>query len=218
MLLVNTSMESRYAINLTWLGLDGLPETKGIVDVLREWGEFRVNTVRRRTQFRLDRVEERLHIVQGRLAAYAKIDQIIKLIRGSEDQAEAKENLISKYKLSEKQAEDIVNLRLGQLTKLDGIKLADEEKALKADRKELKGLLGDEKELKKLVVEERHEDAKKSGDERRTLIKAAERSQVERTVVVEPISVILSQKGWIRARTGHGLDLSGVTFKDRSEE
>jgi topoisomerase-4 subunit A len=213
-LLVNTSMESRYAINLTWLGLDGLPETKGIVDVLREWGEFRVNTVRRRTQFRLDRVEERLHIVQGRLAAYAKIDQIIKLIRGSEDQAEAKENLISKYKLSEKQAEDIVNLRLGQLTKLDGIKLADEEKALKADRKELKGLLGDEKELKKLVVEELHEDAKKYGDERRTLIKAAERSQVERTVVVEPISVILSQKGWIRARTGHGLDLSGVTFKD----
>jgi topoisomerase-4 subunit A len=213
-LLVNTSMESRYAINLTWLGLDGLPETKGIVDVLREWGEFRVNTLRRRTQFRLDRVEERLHIVQGRLAAYAKIDQIIKLIRGSEDQAEAKENLISKYKLSEKQAEDIVNLRLGQLTKLDGIKLADEEKALKADRKELKGLLGDEKELKKLVVEELHEDAKKYGDERRTLIKAAERSQVERTVVVEPISVILSQKGWIRARTGHGLDLSGVTFKD----
>ncbi|HEY1287561.1 MAG TPA: DNA topoisomerase IV subunit A [Burkholderiales bacterium] len=213
-LLVNTSMESRYAINLTWLGLDGLPETKGIVDVLREWGEFRVNTVRRRTQFRLDRVEERLHIVQGRLAAYAKIDQIIKLIRASEDQAEAKTALQKKFDLSEKQAEDIVNLRLGQLTKLDGVKLADEEKALKADRKELKGLLGDEKELKNLVVEELKEDAKKYGDERRTLIKAAERSQVERTVVVEPITVILSQKGWIRARTGHGLDLSGVTFKD----
>ena len=214
-LLVHTSMESRYAVNLTWLGfLDGLPETKGIVDILTEWGEFRVTTVRRRTQFRLDRVEERLHIVQGRLAAYAKIDQIIKLIRASEDQAEAKENLISKYKLSEKQAEDIVNLRLGQLTKLDGIKLTDEEKALKADRKELKGLLGDEKELKKLVVRELDEDAKKYGDERRTLIKAAERSQVERTVVVEPITVILSQKGWIRARTGHALDLSSLSFKD----
>src|SRR4051812_16009988 len=104
-LLVNTSMESRYALNLTWIGRDGLPETKGIVTILSEWGEFRVATVRRRTQFRLDRVEERLHIVQGRLAAYAKIDQIIKLIRASEDQAEAKENLISKYKLSEKQAE-----------------------------------------------------------------------------------------------------------------
>src|SRR3954469_14570579 len=213
-LLVNTSMESRYALNLTWIGRDGLPETKGIVTILSEWGEFRVATVRRRTQFRLDRVEERLHIVQGRLAAYAKIDQIIKLIRASEDQAEAKENLISKYKLSEKQAEDIVNLRLGQLTKLDGIKLGEEEKALKGERKELKGLLGDEKELKKLVVRELDEDAKKYGDERRTRIKAAERSQVERKVVVEPITVILSQKGWIRARTGHALDLSALSFKD----
>src|SRR3954464_1454213 len=213
-LLVNTSMESRYAINLTWIGRDGLPETKGIVTILSEWGEFRVATVRRRTQFRLDRVEERLHIVQGRLAAYAKIDQIIKLIRASEDQAAAKENLISKYKLSEKQAEDIVNLRLGQLTKLDGIKLGEEEKALKGERKELKGLLGDEKELKNLVVRELDEDAKKYGDERRTRIKAAERSQVERKVVVEPITVILSQKGWIRARTGHALDLSALSFKD----
>src|SRR3954454_12208061 len=213
-LLVNTSMESRYAINLTWIGRDGLPETKGIVTILSEWGEFRVATVRRRTQFRLDRVEERLHIVQGRLAAYAKIDQIIKLIRGSEDQAEAKQNLMAKYKLSEKQAEDIVNLRLGQLTKLDGIKLGEEEKALKGDRKELKGLLGDDQELKKLVVRELGEDAKKYGDERRTRIKAAERSQVERKVVEEPITVILSQKGWIRARTGHALDLSALSFKD----
>jgi topoisomerase-4 subunit A len=213
-LLVHTSMESRYAVNLTWIGRDGLPETKGIVTILSEWGEFRVSTVRRRTQFRLDRVEERLHIVEGRLAAYAKIDQIIKLIRGSEDQAEAKENLKSKYKLSEKQAEDIVNLRLGQLTKLDGVKLAEEEKALKGDRRNLKSLLGDDKELKKLVVDELKEDAKKYGDERRTLIKAAERSQVERTVVEEPITVILSQKGWIRARTGHALELGSLSFKD----
>jgi topoisomerase-4 subunit A len=214
-LLVHTSMESRYAVNLTWLGfLDGLPETKGIVDILREWGEFRVATVRRRTQFRLDRVEERLHIVQGRLAAYAKIDEIIKLIRSSEDQAEAKDRLRSKYKLSERQAEDIVNLRLGQLTKLDAVKLNDEKKALESDRRNLKTLLGDDKELKKLVVEELKEDAKKYGDERRTLIKSAERAQVERTVVEEPITVILSHKGWIRARSGHNLDLSTLTFKD----
>src|SRR5918996_1217670 len=213
-LLVHTSMETRYAVNLTWLGLDGLPETKNIVEVLREWGEFRVSTVRRRTQFRLDRVEERLHIVQGRLAAYVKIDEIIKLIRSSEDQAEAKDKLRSKYKFSEKQAEDIVNLRLGQLTKLDGVKLAEEKKGLEADRKNLKTLLADDKELKKLVVEELKEDAKKYGDERRTLIKTAERAQVERTVVEEPITVILSQKGWIRARTGHNLDLPTLTFKD----
>jgi len=213
-LLVHTSLESRYAVNLTWLGLDGLPETKGIVDVLREWGEFRVATVRRRTQFRLDRVQERIEIVLGRLLAYAKIDDVIKIIRASEDQPSAKEALRRKYKFTERQAEDIVNLRLGQLTKLDGIKLNDERKALEADRKALKALLGDEKELKKLVVQELAEDAKKYGDERRTLIKPAERAQIERTVVVEPLTVILSRKGWIRARTGHGLDVSQLTFKE----
>src|SRR6266852_2260823 len=160
-LLVHTSLESRYALNLTWLGLDGLPETKGIVEVLREWGEWRCETVRRRTQFRLARCEERLHIVLGRLLAYVKIDEIIKLIRASEDQMDAKEKLRSKFKFSERQAEDIVNLRLGQLTKLDGVKLNEERKTLEAERKELKTLLGDEKELKKLVVKELAEDAKK---------------------------------------------------------
>jgi topoisomerase-4 subunit A len=213
-LLVHTSLESRYALNLTWLGRDGLPETKGIVDALREWGEFRVDTVRRRTQFRLDRVEERLHIVEGRIKAYAKIDEIIKLIRAAEDQAEAKEKLRERFRFSERQAEDIVNLRLGQLTRLDGVKLNDERKVLDAERKELKSLLGDEKELKKLVVRELGEDAKKYGDERRTLLKPAERAQIERTVVEEPLTVILSRKGWIRARTGHALDVSTLTFKE----
>ena len=213
-LMVHTSLESRYAVNLTWLGLDGLPETKGIVDILREWGDFRVRTVRRRTEFRLAKCEERLHIVMGRLMAYAKIDEIIKLIRASEDQAEARSNLQKRFKFTEKQSEDIVNLRLGQLTKLDGVGLNDERKALEAERKGLKEILGDEKELKKLVVSELHEDAKKYGDERRTLIKTAERAQVERTVVEEPVTVILSRKGWIRARTGHGLDVSQLSFKD----
>ena len=213
-LLVHTSLETRYAINLTWLGLDGLPETKGIVDILREWGEFRVATVRRRTQFRLTRVEERHEIVMGRLLAYVKIDEIIKLIRASEDQAEARLNLQKKFKFSERQSQDIVDLRLGQLTKLDGIKLNDERKALESEKKSLKEILGNEKELKNLVVAELKDDAKKYGDERRTLIKTAERAQVERTVVEEPITVILSQKGWIRARTGHGLDVSQLGFKD----
>jgi topoisomerase-4 subunit A len=213
-LMVNTSLETRYPVNLTWLGLDGLPETKGIVDILREWGEFRVRTVQRRTQFRLDRVQERHEIVMGRLLAYVKIDEIIKLIRASEDQPEAKLNLQKKYKFTERQAQDIVDLRLGQLTKLDGIKLNDERKALEAERKELKNVLDDEKQLKKLVIDELLADAKKFGDERRTLIKTAERATVERTVVEEPVTVILSRKGWIRARTGHGLDTSQLSFKD----
>jgi topoisomerase IV subunit A len=213
-LLVHTSLETRYAVNLTWLGLDGLPETKGILDILREWGEFRVATVRRRTEFRLARVEERLHIVEGRIKAYAKIDDIIKLIRAAEDQADAKQKLRERFKFTERQAEDIVNLRLGQLTRLDGVKLADERKALEGDRKELKSLLGDDKELKKVVIAELSEDAKKYGDARRTRIETAERAQSERAVLDEPISVVLSKKGWIRARTGHAMDLSTLSFKD----
>ena len=213
-LLVHTSLESRYAVNFTWLGRDGLPETKGIVEALKEWGEFRVDTVRRRTQHRLERVQERLEVVLGRLLAYAKIEDIIKLIRASEDQAEARQKLRDKFKFTERQAEDIVNLRLGQLTRLDGVRLNDERKALEGERKDLKSLLNDEKELRKLVVRELEADAKTYGDERRTLIKPAERAQIERRVVEEPITVILSRKGWIRGRTGHGLDLSSLTFKD----
>jgi len=213
-LMVHTSLESRYALNLTWLGLDGLPETKGIVEILREWGEWRVATVRRRTQFRLERVQERLELVLGRLLAYAKIDEVIKLIRASEDQSEARLALQKRFRFTERQSEDIVNLRLGQLTRLDGVKLSEERKALEAQRQELKGILADDKELKRLVVRGLEEDAKKYGDERRTLIKAAARAEVERTVVDEPITVILSQKGWIRARGGHAIDLSSLSFKD----
>jgi len=213
-LLVHTSLETRVPVNLTWLGLDGLPETKDLVTVLREWGEFRIATVRRRTKHRLEKCEERLHIVLGRLLAYVRIDEIIKLIRASEDQAQAKERLRAKLKFSERQAEDIVNLRLGQLTKLDGVKLNDERKALEAERKGLKAILGDDKSLRKLVVAELAEDAKKYGDERRSVIKAEERAQIERTVLEEPITVILSTKGWVRARSGHGVDMDAVNFKD----
>jgi len=213
-LLARTSLETRYAVNLTWLGLDGLPETKGLAEILREWGEWRLQTVRRRTRHRLDRCEERLHIVQGRLLAYARIDDIIRLIRAADDPAEAKRKMMAKWKFSERQAEDIVNIRLGQLTKLDGVKLDDERKSLEAERKALKAVLGDDKQLKKVVVKELEEDAEKYGDERRTRIKAEERAQIERTVVEEPLTVILSRKGWMRARTGHGLDTSTLTFKD----
>jgi len=213
-LLVQTSLETRYALNLTWLGLDGLPETKDIVTILREWGEFRLKTVRRRTQHRLDKCEERLHIVMGRLMAFVKIDEIIKLIRSCEDQPEAKQKLREKYKFSERQAEDIVNLRLGQLTRLDGVKLNEERKALEAEKKGLKEILGDEKVLKRLVIQELADDAKKYGDDRRTLIKADERATIERTVVEEPITVILSKKGWVRGRTGHGVDMDSVNYKD----
>jgi len=213
-LLVHTSLEVRYPVNMTWIGLDGLPETKGIVEVLREWGEFRLATVRRRTEHRLQKCEDRLHIVLGRLLAFVRIDEIIRLIRAADDQAQAKAQMQAKWKFTERQAEDIVNIRLGQLTKLDGVKLNDERKSLEAERKGLKDILGDEKELKKLVVKELEADAKAYGDERRTLIKPEERAAIERTVLEEPLTVILSRKGWVRARTGHGVDMEAVGFKD----
>ena len=216
-LLVHTSLETRLPVNLTWLGLDGLPETKDILTVLREWTGFRVDTVRRRTRHRLERCEERLHIVMGRLLAFVRIDDIIKLIRSCEDQGEAKTRLREKFKFSERQAEDIVNLRLGQLTRLDGVKLNEERKTLEAERKGLKEILGDEKVLKKLVIKELEADSKTYGDERRTLIRADERAQIERSVLEEPVTVILSKKGWVRARSGHGVDMAAMSFKDGDE-
>ncbi|HVB47512.1 MAG TPA: DNA topoisomerase IV subunit A [Burkholderiales bacterium] len=213
-LLVHTSLETRYAVNLTWLGLDGLPDTKGIVEVLREWTAFRLATVKRRTAHRLQKCEDRLHILLGRLLALVKIDEIIKLIRACEDQAEAKQKLAQKWHFSERQAEDIVNLRLGQLTRLDGVKLNDERKALEAERKGLAEILASDKELKKLVVKELEDDAKKYGDERRTVIAEDSRARIERTVLEEPITVILSRKGWLRARSGHDIDPGTLSFKD----
>ncbi len=213
-LLVHTSLEMRYPLNLTWLGLDGLPETKGIVGVLTEWTGFRIATVKRRTQHRLNKVEDRLHIVEGRINAFARIDEIIKLIRSCDDQAEAKRKLSEKWGFSERQAEDIVNLRLGQLTRLDGVKLNEEKKGLEQDRDEHRRVLDSERVLRNLVVKELEEDAKKYGDDRRTLIRADERTQIERAVIEEPVTVILSKKGWVRARVGHGIDLTTVSFKD----
>ncbi len=213
-LLVHTSLEMRYPLNLTWLGLDGLPETKGIVGVLSEWTGFRIATVRRRTQFRLEKCESRLHIVEGRIMAFVKIDEIIKLIRACDDQAEARRKLSEKWGFSERQSEDIVNLRLGQLTRLDGVKLNDEKKALEKEKDDYRRILDSERVLKNLVVKELEEDAKKFGDDRRTLIEADERTQIERAVLEEPVTVILSKKGWVRARAGHGIDLTTVSFKD----
>ena len=214
LLLVHTSLETRVPVNLTWIGLDGLPETKDLLTILCEWGEFRIATVRRRTEHRLRRCEERLHLVLGRLLVGARIEEVIRWIRAAEDVAEAKTVLREKLRLSERQAEDIVSLRLGQLTKLDGARLAEERKALEAERRSLRALLAEDKALRRLVVEELAADAQRWGDARRTLIESAGRARLERAVVDEPVTVILSRKGWMRARAGHGLDPSTVSFKD----
>jgi topoisomerase-4 subunit A len=216
-LLVHTSLETKIPINMTWIGLDGLPDQKGIVEILREWTEFRIGTVRRRTKFRLEKCTARLHIVEGRIKAFAHIDEIIKLIRASEDVAAARAGLMARWKFTERQAQDICDLRLGQLTKLDGVKLNEERKALKSEQDEYNRLLTSERALRDLVVKELREDAKKFGDDRRTAIESAERASIEHSVVEEPVTVILSKRGWIRARGGHGIDMQGVSFKDGDE-
>ncbi|UCF74403.1 MAG: DNA topoisomerase IV subunit A [Betaproteobacteria bacterium] len=210
LMLSHTSLEENFSVNMVALGLDGRPGRKNIRQLLEEWVEFRVATVTRRTKFRLSQVERRLHILEGRRIVFLNIDKVIKLIRGSD---EPKPALMKQFKLTEVQAEDILEIRLRQLARLEGIKIENELKELKDERKDLKALLGSESEMKKLVAKEIRDDAKQYGDERRTVVEEAGRATFERQVVDEPLTVIVSRNGWVRSRQGHGLDLSGVSYK-----
>jgi topoisomerase-4 subunit A len=210
LMLSHTSLEENFPINLVALGLDGRPQRKDIRQLLGEWVEFRVATVTRRTRFRLSQVERRIHILEGRSIVLINIDKVIKLIRGSD---EPKPDLMKQFKLTEVQAEDILEIRLRQLARLEGIRIETELKELKTERKDLKSLLGDDAEMKKLVAKEIRDDAKQHGDARRTTIEEAGRAVFERQVVDEPLTVIVSRNMWVRTRQGHGLDLSGVTYK-----
>jgi len=210
LMLSHTSLEENFSVNMVVLGLDGRPGRKNIRELLEEWVQFRVATVTRRTRFRLSQVERRLHILEGRRIVFLNIDKVIKLIRGSD---EPKPALMRQFKLTDAQAEDILEIRLRQLARLEGIKIENELKELKNERKDLKALLGSDAEMKKLVAKEIRDDAKQYGDNRRTVIEEAGRATFERQVVDEPLTVIVSRNGWVRSRQGHGLDLSGVTYK-----
>ncbi len=155
-------------------------------------------------------VEKRIHILEGRIIVLLNIDKVIKVIRNSD---EPKPDLMKQFKLTEVQAEDILEIRLRQLARLEGIKIETELKGLKEERKGLKGLLGAEEEMKKLVADEIRADAKTYGDARRTQIETAERATFERQVIDEPLTIIVSRNGWVRARTGHELDLAGTNYK-----
>jgi len=210
LMLSHTSLEENFSVNFVALGLDGRPGRKNIRQLLEEWVQFRVTTVTRRSKFRLSQVERRLHILEGRRIVFLNIDKVIKLIRGSD---EPKPALMKQFKLTDTQAEDILEIRLRQLARLEGIKIENELKDLKSERKGLKALLGSDAEMKKLVAKEIRDDAKQYGDNRRTVIEEAGRATFERQVVDEPLTVIVSRNGWVRSRQGHGLDLSGVTYK-----
>jgi topoisomerase-4 subunit A len=209
-LLAQTSMEAGAPINLVMIGRDGRPRCKPLNEILLEWIEFRVDTVRRRSQHRLQKVEDRIHILEGRQAVLLNIDKVIKLIRNSD---EPKADLIRAFKLTERQAEDILEIRLRQLARLEGLKIEQELAELRKEEGGLRKLLGSDAVLRKQVAREIEDDAKKYGDARRTLIEEAERAAVEVKVLDEPVTVIVSEKGFVRARSGHGHDPAQFGFK-----
>jgi topoisomerase-4 subunit A len=210
-LLAHTSLESSAPINMTMIGLDGRPQQKPLSRIIREWVEFRLNTVRRRSQHRLGQVNNRLHILEGRMVVFLNLDEVIALIRESDD---SKAALIARFELSDRQAEDILEIRLRQLARMEGIRIEKEIKALEKERRELTRLLAKESALRELVATEIEADAANYGDERRTLIKEEEKSAIVVPVLDEPVTVIISNKHWVRTRQGHGLDLSTLAFKD----
>ncbi|HRL00839.1 MAG TPA: DNA topoisomerase IV subunit A [Vitreoscilla sp.] len=210
-LLAQTSLEINVSINLVMMGMDGRPAQKNLLQIISEWLQFRVHTVTRRLEHRLGQVEKRIHILEGRMIVFLNIDEVIAVIRESD---EPKQDLMARFNLTDIQAEDILEIRLRQLARLEGIKLEQELSKLQEERQELQHILGDENVKRKLIISEMKADAKQFGDERRTLIQAASRASLTQTMVDEPITLIVSEKGWIRARTGHHLDLSQTSFKE----
>jgi len=210
MLLAHTSLETSASMNLVMIGGDGRPRQKGISEILGEWIEFRFATVTRRTQFRLNKVDERIHILEGRQIVLLNIDEVITIIRNSD---EPKAALIERFKLSDRQAEDILEIRLRQLARLEAIKIEQELSELRKEREGLQDVLDNPSTLRRLVIKEIDSDAKTYGDARRTLIEEAQKAVVEQKVADEPVTVIISEKGWVRARTGIGHDPAQFTFK-----
>ncbi len=210
LLLANTRLESSLSINLVMLGRDARPRPKNLKQIIEEWIEFRFETVTRRTKYRLGEVDHRIHILEGRQLALLSIDKVIRVIRKADD---PKADLIATFGLTAIQADDILEIRLRQLARLEGIKIENELKALKAERKGLKHILSDGQALSALVVTEIEAAAAQFADARRTLIEAVAPTVVSRTVPDEPVTITISRHGWIRSRQGHGLDVTQFSYK-----
>ncbi|RZL88569.1 MAG: DNA topoisomerase IV subunit A [Variovorax sp.] len=201
-LLAQTSLETSSPINLTMVGIDGKPTQKSLRQMLNEWIAFREITVEKRSRHRLDKVLDRIHILEGRQLVLLNIDEVIAIIRAAEDPKAA---LIARFNLSDRQAEDILEIRLRQLARLEAIKIEQELKGLREEQKKLEDILGSPAALRRLLVKEIEADAKTFEDPRRTLIQAEKRAVAELKVVDEPVTVIVSQKGWVRAQKGWAL-------------
>ncbi len=212
-LFATTDLEKSYRVNLNMIGLDGRPQVKGLLTILNEWLRYRTDTVTRRLQYRLDKVLARLHILDGLLAAYLNIDEVINIIR-TEDKP--KVVLMKRFDLSDKQAEAILEIKLRQLAKLEEIKIRGEQDELNAEREMLEKTLASKTRLKTLIKKEIEADAKKYGDNRRSpLVERREAQALKATTQVpaDPVTVILSEKGWIRAGKGHEIDPQTLSYK-----
>ncbi len=212
-LFATTDFERNYRANLNMIGIDGRPQVKNLRMVLKEWLAFRIETVKRRLQWRLDKVSKRLHELEGLLIAYLNIDAVIKIIR-TEDDPKAK--LIKKFKLSDEQAEFILNLKLRNLAKIEEIKIKAEKKELSEERKSIVQTLGSSARLKTLVKKELKQDAEEFGDERRSkLVKREVAAAIDESKLVpsEAVTVVLSEKGWVRAAKGTEVDVRELNYK-----
>lgn len=212
-LFATTDLEKSYRVNLNMIGLNGKPQVKDLKTILGEWLSFRSNTVRRRLQHRLDKVLARLHILQGLLIAYLNIDEVIAIIRQEE---KPKPVLMVRFGLSDLQAEAILELKLRHLAKLEEFKIRGEQNDLEKERQNLEKTLGSKTLLNRLIKKELQQDADKYGDERRSPIVQREAAQALDTtelIANEPVTVILSQKGWIRAAKGHDIDVASLSYR-----
>jgi topoisomerase-4 subunit A len=209
-LLAHTSLETSSSINMTSVGIDGKPVQKSLRQMIVEWITFRQQTIVRRSEHRLGKVMDRIHILEGRQLVLLNIDEVIAIIRQSD---EPKQALMDRFKLSERQAEDILEIRLRQLARLESIKIEQELKELRTEQTQLEDILVNPTALKRLMVKEIEQDAKTFADPRRTLIQEEKKAVAEVKVVDEPVTVVVSQKGWVRARQGHGHDASSFAFK-----
>jgi topoisomerase-4 subunit A len=216
-LFATTDLEKSIKVNMTVIGLNRKPQTLGLLEILKQWLKFRRQTVIRRLEFRLNKIKERLHILNGLLVAYFNLDEVIRIIREND---EPKPILIQKFSLSDIQAEAVLQIRLRQLAKLEEIKIKTEKQDLEKERDWIEKTLASNQRLKTLLKSELKEDAQKYGDERRTLIierrEAHAIKEVELTAV-EPVTVVLSAGGWVRAARGHEVDPIGLTYKAGDE-
>ncbi|OCG29502.1 DNA topoisomerase IV subunit A [Gilliamella sp. HK2] len=212
-LFATTDLEKSYRVNMNMIGLDNRPSVKGLVEILTEWLEYRKNTVTRRLNYRLDKILKRLHILDGLLIAFLNIDEVIEIIRHED---EPKKELINRFALTDIQAEAILELKLRQLAKLEEVRIKGEQSDLAKERDHLQALLSSPKKLSNLIKKELQEDAEKYGDKRRSpMVQRSEAKAMSEQELTpsEPVTVILSEMGWVRTAKGHDIDPAGLSYK-----